>query len=73
MRVHEAVIRKRSDTYRAPYAPRKNQTRLRAKDELPFRPKFKMSYKELMAMPGMEDQLRFPPKSDRNLGPRKEI
>jgi len=24
-------------------------------------------------MPGMVDKLRFPPKSDRNLGPRKEV
>ncbi|XP_068461718.1 uncharacterized protein [Phaseolus vulgaris] len=32
-----------------------------------------MSYKELLAMPGMANQLRFPPKSDRNLGPCKEI
>jgi len=32
-----------------------------------------MSYKELLVMPGMADQLRFPPKSYRNLGPRKEI
>jgi len=32
-----------------------------------------MTYKELLVMPGMADKLRFPPKSDRNLGPRKEV
>jgi len=73
MRVHEAVTKKRSDTQRAPYASRKNQNRSMTKDEFPFLPKFKMSYKELLAMPGVADQLRFPPKSDRSLGPRKEI
>jgi len=31
-----------------------------------------MTYKELLSMPRMEDMLRFPKKSDRNLGPRKE-
>ena len=31
-----------------------------------------MTYKDLLSMPGMADKLRFPPKSDKNLGPRKE-
>ena len=73
MRVHEAVTGKRLDTRRAPYAPRKNQARSKVKDNLSFLPKFRMSYMELLAMPGMAEQLRFPPKSDRNLGPHKEI
>jgi len=73
MRVHEVVTRKRPDARRAPYAPRKNQTRSKAKDDLPFRPKFKMSYKELLAMLGMADQLRFPLKFYRNLGPHKGV
>jgi len=55
MRVHETMTEKRSYTRRAPYAPRKNQTRSRAKDDLPFRPMFKKPYKELLAMPGMAD------------------
>jgi len=73
MRVHEAVTEKRSDTWRTPYAPRKSQPRTKARDDLPFRPKFRMAYKELLAMLRMADKLRFPSKSDRNLGPRKEI
>ncbi|XP_068504652.1 uncharacterized protein [Phaseolus vulgaris] len=32
-----------------------------------------MTYKELLASPGMADKLRFPPKSDKNLGSHKEI
>jgi len=47
MRIHEAVTEKRSDTWQAPYAPRKSHPRSKAKDDLPFRPKFKMTYKEL--------------------------
>jgi len=31
-----------------------------------------MSYKELLTMPGMANKLRFPPKSDRNLGRHKQ-
>jgi len=73
LKVHEAVTKKRSDVRRAPYAPKKGQTMTKARDDLPFRPKFKMTYKELLAMPGMIDKLRFPPKSDKNLGLRKEV
>jgi len=73
MRVHEAVTEKRSNTRRAPYAPRKSQPRTKVGDNFPFRPKFRIPYKELLAMSGMADKLRFPLKSDRNLGPRKEV
>ena len=31
-----------------------------------------MTYKELLGMAGMAEKLRFPPKSDRNIGSRKE-
>jgi len=73
MSVHEVVTEKRPDTRRAPYAPRKSQPGSKAKDDLPFRPKFRMTYKELLAMSGMADNPRFPPKFDRNLGPGKEV
>jgi len=36
MRVHEVVTEKRSDTRRAPFAPRKSQPGSNAKDDLPF-------------------------------------
>ena len=72
MRVHEAVTEKRSDTQRAPYAPRKSQLKSKEKN-LPFRPKFRMTYKELLDMSSMADKLRFPMKSVKNLGPRKEV
>ena len=72
LRVHEAVIKKRSDARRTPFAPRKNQPRTKVRDDLPFRPKFQVTYKELLGMPGMAEKMRFPQKSDRNLGSRKE-
>jgi len=72
LRVHEAVTEKRSDVRRAPYTVRKNHPKTKQKENLPFRPKFRMTYKDLLSMPGMVDKLMFPPKSDRNLGSRKE-
>jgi len=57
LRVHEVAIEKRSGARRAPYAPRKRQTRMKARDDLPFQPNL-----ELLGMPGMADKLRFPPK-----------
>jgi len=72
MRVHEAATEKKLSTRRAPYAPKGRHFRSRAKDEFPFRPKFKMTYKELLAMPGLADKMSFPPKTDRNLGPRRD-
>jgi len=73
LRLHEATTEKRSDARQTPYASRKSQPRTKARDDLPFRPKFRMTYKDLLGMPGMADKLRFPPKSNRNLGLRKEI
>ena len=72
MRVHKAATEKRSPTRRAPYASRRGQFKSRAKDDLPCRPKFKMTYKKLLTMPGMVDKLRSPLKTDRNLGPSKD-
>ena len=72
VRVHEVATEKRSPTRRPPYAPRRGQSKSKAKGGLPFRPKFKMTYKELLTIPGMADKLRFPPKTDRNFGPSKD-
>jgi len=46
---------------------------LKNSDILDLSSLFKISNKELLALPGMANQLRFLTKSDRNLGPRKEI
>jgi len=51
----------------------KEPAQVEGEGQLAFRPKFRMTYKELLAMPGMADKLRFPPKYDRNLESRKEF
>ena len=68
----EVSTEKRSPTRHTPYALKKRHIRSKAKGDLPFRHKFKMTYKEMLAIPGMTDKLRFPPKTDRNLGPSKD-
>ena len=69
MRVHEAAMEKRSPTRHALYASK--QRRKKEKADLPFRHKFKMNYKELIAIPNVVDKLRFPSKTNKNLGPSK--
>jgi len=49
-----------------------HQTRSKAKGDLLFRHKFKITYKELLVVSGMANKLRFPTKTDRNLGPSKD-
>jgi len=44
---------------RAPYIARKNQPRTKAREDLPFQQRFRMTYKELLSMPEMEDKSRF--------------
>jgi len=61
MRVHEAATEKRSDIRQAPYIAKKNQPKTKTREDLPFQPKFWMTYKKLLGMPGMADKLRFPP------------
>ena len=45
----------------------------KARGELSFRPKFRVSYKELLGVPGVVEKLKFPHETDKNLGPRKEV
>jgi len=71
MRVHEVATEKRSPTRHAPYKSKKHQTRARTKGDLPCRHKFKMNYKKLITIPDVADKLKFPPKSNKNLGPSK--
>jgi len=70
MKVHDAATDKRSPARHPPYEPKKHQTRARTKGDLPCRHKFKMSQKEI-AIPDVADKLKFPIKSNKNLGPSK--
>jgi len=72
LRIHEAVAEKTSDTRRAPYTARKNQPRMKAKEDLPFTTKVPDNLQGTVEHARVVDKLKFPQKSDRNLGPRKE-
>ena len=47
--------------------------KVKAKEEFWIRPKFQVSYKKLLGMPGVVEILRFSQKTDRNLGPQKKV
>ena len=57
MRIHEVATEKRSPTRHVPYELKKHQTKARAKGDLPCRHNFKMSHKELIAIPDVADKL----------------
>jgi len=71
LRVNETLAGKRMDSRYVPYLAKRNEPKTKAKGELTFRPMFRESYKELLGMLGVMDKLKFPQKTDRNLGPRK--
>jgi len=68
MRVNETSVWKKPKTRQHPY--RKGGSKERSKDE-EVSPKFRVSYKELIAIPVVAEKLRFPHKADRNLGEGK--
>ncbi|XP_068497488.1 uncharacterized protein [Phaseolus vulgaris] len=77
VRVHQAAMeRKHLDRKRA-YEPRRTQPRGRAEERRegnrPPRHNFVMELKDLIAVPNIADRLRPPAKSDRMLGPHKEL
>ena len=55
-----------------PYVAKKNESREKAWEELQAQPMFRVSYKELLGMPGMVDKLKFPHKTERSLGSRND-
>ena len=77
VRVHQATTeRKHLDRKRA-YEPRRIQSGGRAEEKRegnrPPRHNFVMELKDLIAVPNIADRLRPPEKSDRMLGPHKEL
>jgi len=77
VRVHQAATeRKHLDRKRA-YEPRRTQPRGRAEERKegnrPPRHNFVMELKDLIAVPNIANRLRPPAKSDRMLGPHKEL
>jgi len=70
MRFNETSAGKKAEARHHTY--RKGEFKERGKEEV-FRPKFRISYKELIGIPAMAEKLRFPQKADKNLGERKDI
>jgi len=70
MRVNETSVGKKPEPMQHPY--QKGGSKERNMDE-EARPKFRVSYKELIAIPVVAEKLRFPQKADENLGGRKDI
>jgi len=72
LRVNETSAQKRMDSRYVPYVARKDELEMKAIKDSTARPKFQVSYKELLSMPGVVDKLKFPHKTDRNLGSRRD-
>ena len=56
-----------------PYVAKRNEPKTKAREESVTRPQFRVSYKELLSMPRVVDQLKFPQKTDLNLGSQKDV
>jgi len=56
------------DSRYVPYVARKDEPKMKAGEESTTRPKFQVSYKELLSMPEVVDKLKFSHKTDWNLG-----
>jgi len=70
LRANKASVGKKAEVRHAFY--RKGEFKAKGKKE-EFRPKFRISYKELISIPTVGEKLRFPQKADSNLGGRKDI
>jgi len=69
LRFYETSLAQKSEVRHAPY--KKGESRARGGEE-EVRPKYLISYKELITIPAIVVRLGFPSKADRNLGPKKE-
>jgi len=60
LRVNETSTEKRTDSRYVSYVAKRNEPKTKAREELVTRPQFRVSYKELLSMPGVVDKLKFP-------------
>ena len=72
MRVNETSAEKRTDSRYVPYVAKKDEPKMKAREESTTRPKFRVSYKEHLSMPGVADKLKFPQKTDRSLRSQRD-
>jgi len=73
LRVHEAMTEKRAPAKKQPYEPRKPQTRGRARENVPPKHNFVVELKDLIAVPNIAERLKIPAKTDKKLGPNKNV
>jgi len=70
---HESTTEKKALAKQQPYEPRKPQTRGRAREDLPLRHSFLVELKELIAIPNIEERVKMLAKTDKRLGPNKNV
>ena len=70
-RSNEASTGKRRKLRYIPYVAKKDELVTKAMEETTIRPRFRVSCKKLLSMPRVADKLRFPQKTDRFLGSRR--
>jgi len=72
-RVNEAATGRRGQERKRPYEARKPQARGRSGKNRPVRHNFVVELKDLIAVPNIADRLRVPAKTDKVLGPHKDV
>jgi len=71
--VHEATTEKWAPTKQQPFEPTKPQTRERARENVTPRHNFIVELKDLIVIPNIADRLKIPAKTDKKLGPNKNV
>jgi len=59
LRVNEASVEKRTEWRYIPCVAKKDETKMMAREESTAWPRFQVSYKELLSMPGVVNKLKF--------------
>ena len=72
LQVYETSTKKRTNSRYVPYVAMKDESRGKASEEPQTRPKFRVSYKELLGMARVVDKLKFLEKMKQNLRSRKD-
>jgi len=71
-RSNEASIGKRTNLRYVLYVSKKEEPEIRAREKTTIRPRFRVSCKELLSMPGVANKLKFPQKTNQFLGSRRD-
>jgi len=71
-RVNETSVEKRMDSRYIPYIAKRDEPKTKTREGSATKPKFRVSYKELLSMHGVADKLKFPQKIDWFLGSQRD-